>query len=1034
MRASTGNIFLPINSRSFCTSSNGRPTQPLITKFFNTSDQPHDDISENTQQMNKSNMSAVLSSSVPTYYNNVRCITNKHNVCMKIELSVYKVLCFTETWLSDTYSSHVCFPSNFVVYRCDRVDTLRRAGGVAILVHRSLDSAPITLNIANDPECEFLAIRVDVKPMPLIYYVCYLSVFEHQIAMKHFQRIKYIVENFVNHRIIVLGDFNLHDIIWATDDLNQNVFLPHTVTTSANNQRRSQYNENALDILQKFIELPLFQMSNFRNEAGNVLDLLFVSAPHEISLSKDQFNIIEQTQQDVHHVPFEINIDCSNDNSNNTDRITTYRYANGNYERLCQEIEAINFQHEFNTRDIDSAYKFFNDTMNTLIESNVPKSTFKLYSNKPKWWSPELQRLKNRRDKLYKRKIRGDMIAEYETVLREFNELNERRHGDYILRVQENVKSDPKQFWNFAKISGGSTTYPCQMYYNDNVSQSLNETVNLFADYFESIYVQDDQPWHFDEVYREPPNAIELNITLSDIEFAIDSIKWKSGAGPDGLSPYVIKKCVSSIVWPIWLLYQKSFELGRIPESLKTSRVVPVHKKGDKTDVKNYRVIAISSIVMKIHEIAMHHKLSQIVNPLLSNAQHGFRPGRSVVTNILNLSIIAHNAFEKSRQVDTFYGDFKTAFDAVWLRRLIGSKLPSFNIGFKTAKWLCEFVISRKNYVKIANVTSRTYMSPSGVPAGSTFGPLLFTIFINDIVESLQFVKPLLFADDIKISLEIRAINGNNNADLLQRDISNLMNWCNHNRLYFNLQKCAIFSIYRDNTQPIEFCYQMNQHIIERKDEIRDLGVLLDRRLTFGLHIEQITMKCRQLIGCIKRFSNGNFTKDTQRILYLARVRSRLEFASIIWNPYVELYIDDIESIQKQFVIYLLDNRRNATSYRLAPYEDRCKLVNLVNLELRRKVADAVFAFDIHSRNIDDESICSKFVRNNYSYPLRSSTVSLLVMPTHFIEYQLNQPIVRMIKLINDYKEIVNASSVKSEFRIKISKEFMNPTIITRHY
>lgn len=96
------------------------------------------------------------------------------------------------------------------------------------------------------------------------------------------------------------------------------------------------------------------------------------------------------------------------------------------------------------------------------------------------------------------------------------------------------------------------------------------------------------------------------------------------------------------------------------------SRVVPIHKKGDKSDIKNYRVIAISSIVMKIHEMEVKHRLSLIVNPQLSNAQHGFRPGRSVVTNLLNLSIIAHDAFKKSRQVDVFCGDFKTAFDSVW--------------------------------------------------------------------------------------------------------------------------------------------------------------------------------------------------------------------------------------------------------------------------------------------------------------------------------------------------------------------------------
>ena len=76
--------------------------------------------------------------------------------------------------------------------------------------------------------------------------------------------------------------------------------------------------------------------------------------------------------------------------------------------------------------------------------------------------------------------------------------------------------------------------------------------------------------------------------------------------------------------------------------------------------------------------------------------------------------------------------------------------------------------------------------------------------------------------------------------------------------------------------------------VIERKDEIRDLGII-----TFGAHIETITASARQMIGYIKRVSNGEFTMDTKRILYLAYVRPKLEFGSVIWNPHQNMYIDE---------------------------------------------------------------------------------------------------------------------------------------------
>lgn len=116
----------------------------------------------------------------------------------------------------------------------------------------------------------------------------------------------------------------------------------------------------------------------------------------------------------------------------------------------------------------------------------------------------------------------------------------------------------------------------------------------------------------------------------------------------------------------------------------------------------NYCVIAITSVIMKIHEMAMKLKLNIIIDPQLSEAQHGFRQKRSVASNLLNLSISTHDAFKKGRQLDVFYGDFKTAFDHVWHRRLV-EKIAHYNIGLKTAKWLYEFVTDRMNFVKIEN-------------------------------------------------------------------------------------------------------------------------------------------------------------------------------------------------------------------------------------------------------------------------------------------------------------------------------------------
>lgn len=168
-------------------------------------------------------------------------------------------------------------------------------------------------------------------------------------------------------------------------------------------------------------------------------------------------------------------------------------------------------------------------------------------------------------------------------------------------------------------------------------------------------------------------------------------------------------------------------------------------------------------------------------------------------------------------------------------------------------------------------------------------------------VDVVRYVIILLFADDFKV---LKQITNPSDTRKLQENINNVLAWCIDNRLPLNEQKCAIFTAGRTRSL-IEANYFIGDHRVERKNEIRDLGVTLDQKFTFAAHIENITASARQMTGYIKRVSNGEFTVETHRILYMAYVRSKLEFGSVIWNPYQRVYRDDIESVQKQFVIHL---------------------------------------------------------------------------------------------------------------------------------
>lgn len=945
---------------------------------------------------------------LPIYYQNVRSIPARTDLRFRIKYSLYKVLCFTETWLTKDHDDENYFPQKFTVYRRDRKT---HGGGVAILVHEEFRSTQIELN---DPDCESICVKIELKPTPLVIYVAYVNdSTKPDILLKHYRLIQQVILREKESRVAVLGDFNLYDITWNLDDTDTH-FLPQNIVSHT----ESSYFTTALDFLQKMQSLPTYQLSNEKNIASNVLDLLFVNGTDDIQLCNAPVAITLNTEIDKFHIPLEITFEYQVGQTlqPSTETIEVFSYKKGNYERMSQQLDAINFAQVFDKMDVESAFNYFYVLMDRLIIENIPIIHIKRNNNRPKWWTREWQQKKNKRDKMYKRKPKHETTAEYTKALKEFNELHENLNKEYIEQIQQNIIVNPSEFWSYAKAKKKSTTYPLEMQFNERKCDQPGEIVEMFADYFEGLYVKDDEPIDFDEVYgQELDNAWEVNLSLLDIEKAINELDVKSSVGPDNISPIVMKNCAEVLVWPLWILHQKSMELGKISSKLKVSRVVPVYKKkGKKMDVKNYRITAISSVIMRIYESAIRLKLLSHTDPLISNAQHGFRPRRSITTNLLNLSIAAHEAFAKKQQLDVFYGDFANAFDKLWHRILI-VKIKSFKIGKKTAKWLFEFVDGREFFVKIGNFTSRIYKSTSGVPAGSILGPTLFLIGVNDIVDCVVHSLVLLFADDIKL---VMAMESMSDSRLLQIDINNVMKWSETNRLPFNLEKCETMTITRRN-QWHNATYFMGKHIVERKCEIRDLGILVNQPFTSGAHVERTTAKARQSMGYIKMISKGQFDTRALVVLYTSYVRSRLEFGSVIWDPHQECYSNDIESVQKQFVLYALGDTNKVPPYRLPPYEERCEKLGLVKLSMRREEANATMAYDLFNKRINDSNIEKKFIRRSPIQKLRDNRVLTEVL--YYNDYGYNQPIAKVIRLVNEHEELLSLS--RSRFKTELKKK-----------
>lgn len=372
----------------------------------------------------------------------------------------------------------------------------------------------------------------------------------------------------------------------------------------------------------------------------------------------------------------------------------------------------------------------------------------------------------------------------------------------------------------------------------------------------------------------------------------------------------------------------------------------------------------------KFFESLVCNIVTERVKNVIGVAQHGFMRGRSTSTNLIEFTNCASGVIESGSQLDVVYTDFSKAFDRLQHKCLI-SKLGEVGMHGSLLAWIQSYLSHRKQFVKICGWTSSTFDVLSGVPQGSHLGPLLFILFINDIQQTFTS-KCLLYADDLKIFRKVDSIN---DALSLQDDLNKLSLWCKRNSLDLNIQKCKCMSFHRKRSLAVSFNYSINDIFLERVDEIRDLGILFDEKITFTKHIDSSVAKAFSMLGFVMRICAEFRNPVLLKCLYFAHVRTHLEYGLTVWFPYYDVHVVRIESIQKKFIWYVFCKFGWQEYVRFAPYIFKCRLLGLTSLELRRTIACCLFIFDLLSGRIDAPNILSILNFNAPSRILRQQSL-----------------------------------------------------------
>ena len=294
---------------------------------------------------------------------------------------------------------------------------------------------------------------------------------------------------------------------------------------------------------------------------------------------------------------------------------------------------------------------------------------------------------------------------------------------------------------------------------------------NLFANVGRRLSEQLTTPdnVNFKDYLRIPvvPNMSFSQISEEAVMEVLNNLKQKLSCGHDGISSRLLKASKTVVCKPLTLIINQTLTSGIFPDTLKIAKIIPLFKKGDKTLLENYRPISILPAISEIFERIMFNQIHNhfSMHNLFYSGQYGFRANHSTQFAALELIDRITQDLDQGNMPITIFMDLSKAFDTLNHDILI-YKLKSYGLSEAALKLMQSYLTNRKQYVEINNTQSTKNDITLGVPQGSILGPLLFIIYINDIIHSSTVFRFIMLADDTTLYTTLNT----------QEDINDILN------------------------------------------------------------------------------------------------------------------------------------------------------------------------------------------------------------------------------------------------------------------
>lgn len=834
-----------------------------------------------TETLNSCSILSLNCQSLNSKFDYIKLLLNKFHE----QNSTIQIICLQETWFKNSQKMDVSI-YNIDGYNLLSFDCHASAhGGLAIYIHKNWNYKII--NSMLFPHWENVHVEISSSKDPLTkftVYNVYRPPHNHVNELTSFiDSFNEILLNFQNSNTTayICGDFNI-DLLKIQSDIHSNDFLESIFTNGF---------------------LPSMTLPTRLSNTSSLIDNILYSNQNKFNFSC----ILESSISD--HQPVLINTFHSMPRTK-ISYITIYNNNNKSKDNFIRSIQNENIYDKFEkdlNNDPNKNYEILENTLVKNIQKHLGEKTVKLNKKIHKiepWMTNSILKSVNQKNKLYKKMKKTKTTSpSYEQKKNAFNSfrntlrkvISAAKRNYYGYQFRKN-KSDIKKTWqtlNNVLHRKKETTTPDCLLINNQECDDKQTIANTFNNYFATV-CSNNRPTStisFDTYLKNPTNE-SFGFKLIDndtILKIISRLKISKCCGHDSISNSIIKMIPIELSKCLALIINQTLTTGIYPTRLKIAKIIPIYKKESKLNCQNYRPISILPSLSKIFEYVMHEQLLNYFTTynLFTDQQYGFRPNRS--TELAAIELMDHNiGLMKSGQTPlNIYIDLSKAFDCL-NHSILLRKLAHYGLDQSAIKLLESYLKNRTQYVSLDSETrSNLHNILFGIPQGSVMGPLLFNIYINDLVDISNKFKLIQYADDTTLLAPLESFgdikNPDNLAFCINAELENISKWLQSNELLLNSSKSKYMLYFKPPKKIPQLNIQMNDETIEQVNSFNFLGIHLDQNVTWKVHTTSISTKISRVVGILRKMQKL-FPPHILITIYNALVHSYLNYGLLLWG------------------------------------------------------------------------------------------------------------------------------------------------------